>query len=194
MGSDKLFHKNKIRKAKELARQKANKAPYESVLIICEGTKTECNHIRSIIKQFKLSSANVVVIPGKGSAPISIVEHAIEIAKTTAEIDRIFCIFDCDNHESYQRALMALNNYKLRRNDKSKSKVVAITSTPCYELWILLHFRYTTKSYRATGNKSAAENLIVDLRKVFPLYNKNSIEWFNELIDKLEMRYRTQKD
>jgi len=39
MGTDNLFHKNKARKAESHRREKAKRAPYERVLIVCEGEK-----------------------------------------------------------------------------------------------------------------------------------------------------------
>lgn len=41
MGSDNLFHKRKERKAASLRRAKAKRSPYDVVLIVCEGAKTE---------------------------------------------------------------------------------------------------------------------------------------------------------
>ncbi|OPY61749.1 MAG: hypothetical protein A4E57_04133 [Syntrophorhabdaceae bacterium PtaU1.Bin034] len=41
MGTDDLYHKRKAKTARDLARKKATRAPYERVLIVCEGRKTE---------------------------------------------------------------------------------------------------------------------------------------------------------
>ena len=41
MGSEDLFHKRKAKSVKQLARNKSKRAPYDKVLIVCEGTKTE---------------------------------------------------------------------------------------------------------------------------------------------------------
>ena len=39
MGTDDLFHKRKAREAESLRRQAAKRAPYDVVLIVCEGEK-----------------------------------------------------------------------------------------------------------------------------------------------------------
>lgn len=184
VGSDKIFQKRKFRKAKELARQKAKKSPHETVQIICEG-KTEFGYFNKLVKFFRLNTANVIVVTSKGSAPISIVEHGIEIAKNTFNIDCITCVFDRDNHESYERAIKKIKDHKPKRNDKSKPKYKAITSAPCFEIWLLLHFCYTTKAYTSSGNKSAADNLISDLSKHLVSYAKHTTDWFDDLIDNL---------
>jgi len=193
VGSDKLFHKNKIRTAKELVRRKANKDSYETVWIVCEDSKSACSYLKKFIQHFRLNAANVVVIPSPGSAPITVVNYAIEIAQNTPDIDRIFCIFDRDNHESYLRAIDKLNRHKPKRKDKSKPQFTIITSTPCFELWLLLHHRYTTKSYSPTGNKSAADNLISDLREEIPHYTKNASSWFSNSNDKLYIAIKHSK-
>lgn len=198
MGSDQLFKKKKFRKANELARSKAKKSPYETITIVCEDSKSSPAYFKKLITHFRLNTANIIVASSQGSAPISVVDHAIKIAKSTPDIDHVACVFDRDSHESYKRALKRLSGFKSEDNDKSNPVFKAIPSTPCYELWLLLHFRYTTKTYHASGNKSAAEVLISELTKELPSYKKKTIEWFNEIINKLETAIkhakRLQKD
>lgn len=192
VGSDKIFQKKKFRKAKELARQKAKKSPHETVQIICEG-KTEFGYLNKLVKFFRLNTANVIVVTSKGSAPISIVEHGIEIAKNTSNIDCITCVFDRDNHESYERAIKKIKDHSPKRNDKSKPKYKTITSAPCFEIWLLLHFFYTTKAYESSGNKSAADNLIIDLRKHLTTYAKNTLDWFDNLVCNLSIAIKNAR-
>ncbi len=193
VGSDKLFQKKKIRTEKELARREAKKAPHETILIVCEDSKSSPKYFNEVIRHFRLNTANVIIVPGKGSAPISVVDHAIELAKTKPFTDRVVCVFDRDNHESYERAIKRLKNHKPEPNDKSAPIYQAIISTPCFEIWLLLHFCYTTKSYVASRNKSAAENLINDLIKELPSYSKNNTTWFKDIIDKLNTAIKHAK-
>jgi len=51
---------------------------------------------------------------------------------------------------------------------------------------LLLHFCYTSKAYQQTGNKTAADNVISDLKKHLPSYEKSRINWFDELISKID--------
>jgi hypothetical protein len=193
VGSDKLFQKKKFRNAKQLARHKAKKAPYETILIVCEDSKSSPNYLSEIIKYFRLNTANVIVMPSKGSAPISVVDYSIEIAKSKPLIDHVACVFDRDEHESYERAINKLENHKPKRSDKSKPIYKAIVSTPCFEIWPLLHFCYTTKAYGSSKNKTAADNLINDLIKKLPYYNKNNARWFKDVIDKLNTAIKNAK-
>ncbi len=192
MGSDQLFQKKKFCKKNELARQKAKRSPYETIHIICEG-KTECDYFNRLIKFFRLNTANVIAIPSEGSAPSSIVYHAFEIAKNTPNIDQIACVFDRDRHESYERAITEIKNHKPRPKDKSKPKYQTVTSTPCFEIWLLLHFCYTTKAYSYSGSKSAADHLIMDLRKYLASYSKGNADWFNKIINSLDTAIKNAK-
>lgn len=45
MGSDQLFHRRKAKKAAALRREAQKRAPYDLVLIVCEGGKTEPNYL-----------------------------------------------------------------------------------------------------------------------------------------------------
>ncbi len=138
MGSDNLFHERKARRERDLARKRARRASYDRVLIVCEGAKTEPNYLRKLIDFLELNTANVEVDGDIGSSPISVVEHSKERyneEKRTGEaFDRVFCVFDKDSHESYTRALDEV------KQAKPKNIFTAITSVPCFEYWLLLHY------------------------------------------------------
>ena len=60
MGTDDLFHKRKAREAESLRRQAAKRVPYDVVLIVCEGEKTEPYYFKGLRKHLRLSNANIV--------------------------------------------------------------------------------------------------------------------------------------
>jgi hypothetical protein len=193
VGSDQIFKKKNFRKANELARSRAKKSAYATVTIVCEDSKSSPAYFNELKKYFRLNTANIIVVPSKGSAPISVVDHAIEIAKNTDSIDRVACVIDHDNHESLKRAVNKLKTYKPKDDDKSKPIYQAIVSTPCFEIWLLLHLRYSTKMYISSGKKSAAQCLIDDLLTVLPAYKKNTIDWFDDLSDKINIAIKNAK-
>ena len=51
-------------------------------------------------------------------------------------------------------------------------KLVAITSWPCFEFWILLHFNYSTAPFNRAGGKSSCERVISKLNAHLPIYQK----------------------
>ena len=187
MGSDNLFEKRKKRLAASHKRSRAKRASYDTVLIICEGEKTEPNYFEDLRDELKLNSANVEITGDtKGSSPITIVDYGLE---QFDEYDRIYCVFDKDRHESYKQALD-----KIRRQKSSKKCTIkAITSVPCFELWILLHFHKTTRNFDASSGSICAR-VISELKKFMPEYEKGSRGVYLQLKDKLPTAIRHARE
>ncbi|MGU9957110.1 MAG: hypothetical protein ACNYPI_05595 [Arenicellales bacterium WSBS_2016_MAG_OTU3] len=72
MGSDNRFHKRKAKSDGQLGRRTAKRSPYEKVLIVCEGAKTEPNYFKGCIQFYKLNTANVEIDGAGGSSPKSV--------------------------------------------------------------------------------------------------------------------------
>jgi RloB-like protein len=67
----------KPRKPTDLIKRKVSqKGPYDRVLIVCEGEKTERIYFKDLINHYRLSTANIEVCSSGGSAPKSVVDHA----------------------------------------------------------------------------------------------------------------------
>lgn len=172
MGNDQLFHKRKARTAASLKRRKARRAPCDMILIVCEGEKTEPNYFRALIDDLQLNTANIVIAKNTaGSSPRNIVDFALKEYKKEKEYDRVYCVFDKDQHTTYDNALD-----KIRRARLSKGhSILAITSVPCFEFWLLLHFTYTTKQFD-TGSGSICANVLSDLKAYLPRYAKGDVD------------------
>lgn len=136
------------RSREALKRREPRREPYDRVLIVCEGSKTEPSYLRELIAHHQLSSANVQITGEGGSAPNSVVEYAIELFEKDPDYNSVFCVFDRDGHSSYDAAVQRVRDSTLvRRQGRKKLGVArfeAITSVPCFEYWILLHFQYST--------------------------------------------------
>ena len=176
MGTDDLFHKRKKRKTRSLRRKQAMKDSYDVILIVCEGKETEPNYFTELKKAFRLSSANVRIC-GRGSDPLSVVEFALETYRQEPEFDRVYCVFDRDRHTRYDAAMDKLGK---------KNKFFAIPSVPCFEFWLLLHFKHTTKPFDAPYGGSICSKVIEELKKYLPAYEKGDQDIFNKLQDKLD--------
>lgn len=184
MGSDNLFHKRRAKRAEEIKRKQATRSPYEKVLIVCEGKKTEPNYFREIRNYYRLNTANIEITGDSGSAPISIVRKAKELCNSEnlsgIPYDRVFCVFDKDTHNSYQEALTEI------ATPRDGAIFRAINSVPCFEYWLLLHFVYTNRPFRGTlGAKSAGDQVIKELRKHIHNYSKGGNGYFDNLVAKL---------
>ncbi len=184
MGSDNRFHKRKAKSDGQLEGRTAKRSPYERVLIVCEGEKTELNYFRGCIQFYKLNTANVEIDGTSGSSPKSVYERAVELRKVEVKrggsYNRVYCVFDKDTHETY--------NETIERISKSKYKnVFYAASVPCFEYWLLLHFKYTTKPYAATGNLSIGDAVLKELKEVMPEYEKSDANIFKSLSSKIEI-------
>lgn len=185
MGTDDLFHKRKARLAESHRREKAKQAPYERILIVCEGKKTEPYYFRGLCQDLRLNPANVVIEDRKsGLDPNSLVTFAIERFKKDKDFDHVFCAFDKDKHASYKAALEKIRTTRL----VGGATLHPITSVPRFEIWLLLHFTYTTHPFSSAGSDSDCALVIdaLDRKGRIPGYDKGSRDIFQAISDKLE--------
>ena len=113
--SDQLFHKRKARKVASHKRKQARKSPYDMVLIVCEGKKTEPDYFRALIDDLQLNTANIKIAKNTdGSSPRNVVNFAIREYKKDKEYDHVYCVFDKDQHSSYAESLDIIRREKKR--------------------------------------------------------------------------------
>lgn len=172
--------RNEGRRPRTYRRRPATIEPYDVVLIVCEGAKTEPAYFGRLREAYRLSSANIRITPADGSDPLSIVSFA----ETYLEEDynRIYCVFDRDDHQNYEQAIQkaaALNNDR-------DGRLFAITSWPCFEFWILLHFKYSSAPFGASGGRSPCGNVIVELKNYVAGYTKGYATIFDDLKPNLQ--------
>lgn len=152
MGRD---NQPKERQRRHLERKLNQRASYDRILIVSEGSKTEPQYFREIRAAYRLNTANVEVRPcDTGTAPIQVVEYAHDLFVNgdsdkriqPRAFEKVYAVFDRDDHDSYFNALnkaQALNG-KLRNDSRKSVQFHAIASIPCFELWLLLHFEEVT--------------------------------------------------
>jgi hypothetical protein len=94
----------------------------------------------------------------------------------------VYCVFDKDKHTTYPAALE-----KIRSTPRLKKATLhAITSIPCFEIWLLLHYVYTTRSFSAAGDVSNCDLVETELKKYITGYHKGSHNIFDEVKDKTD--------
>jgi hypothetical protein len=184
MGTDNLFHRRKAKQASDLQRRRARRATYDKVLIVCEGEKTEPNYFNELKDHYRLNSANIRVAGECDSDPMSVVTYARQKYREARDAgdayDRVYCVFDKDRHTNYLQTLDVI------KRTQPKKVFIAITSVPCFEYWLLLHFIYTDQPFHATGNSSICTMVIKELRQYWPEYEKGSFDVFGRLLGQLE--------
>jgi hypothetical protein len=137
-------------RGKELRRRTASRPERKTVLIFCEGEASEPDYINAVkrLPQVQRNVAvNIEIDPGQG-VPLTLVERAAARMKADAEIDECWCVFDVEwprHHPNLERAFQIA---------KANGIHLAV-SNPCFELWLILHFRDQT----AFLDNRAAESL-----------------------------------
>lgn len=170
MGSEDLHHKRKRQTNDSLRRKVSIREPYDVILVACEGEKTEPNYFNDFRLELKLNPENIK-IRGLGVDPLTVVEHAVEEFNKHKGYDRVYCVFDKDQHSSYETAINKINS--LRENIEDPIPIYAANSVPSFEYWILLHFEDTRRPY-------ATKQLLCDLKKHIKDYKKGSKDIFEK--------------
>ena len=164
----------KRRTLSDLRRRQPFIHPRESVLIVCEGEKTEPQYFDAMRNELRLKKFVEVHVdrnPG-GSDPISVINYAIFLEAERARItstspilttyDVIWCVLDVEAPKPHSSLADAL--------DKAKVHKLRVTlSNPSFEYWFLLHFEKVTTPF----NKD--KDLHDALKQVHPSYKKSRI-------------------
>jgi hypothetical protein len=138
-------HISAIRPRSALQRRPGQRTPRSITLIVCEG-ETEEAYFEAARTHLDLTTAEVVIADNtKGSAPISVVDCAEQRAREQGGYDMIFCVFDRDGHESYDRARDKIRGLAARA--RHRLSIREAISVPCFELWVLLHFERTDRPF-----------------------------------------------
>ena len=155
--------------------------PYDRVLIVTEGEKTEPLYFRELIKAYRINTANVHVTSStSGSDPISVVQAATRIRDAEThhgeQFDKVYCVFDRNSHRNFDAAseLAGREDIRLAR------------SWPCFEYWLLLHYEFVRAPFARTQANSPCDKCISMLRKHVGTYRKASPGMFERLSGRLE--------
>lgn len=139
-------HISTIRGRSQFRRRPGQREPRSITLIVCEG-ETEEAYFEAARVHFNLTTAEVVVADNtKGVAPISVVLCAEERAAEQGGYDAIYCVFDRDGHESFERARAKIKG--LAGRSRNPLNIREAISVPCFELWVLLHFERTDRPFQ----------------------------------------------
>jgi hypothetical protein len=136
---------SRVRNSSSFQRKSGRKRPRSISLIVCEG-ETEQQYFEAARVHFGLSTAQIVLAENtEGSAPISVVECAAKRCAEAGGYEHVFCVFDRDTHESFERARSKV--IALATRQQKPLPIKAIISVPCFEFWVLLHFERTDRPF-----------------------------------------------
>jgi hypothetical protein len=140
----------------KLSRRASNHEPKKArLLIVCEDEKFSVKYFKELCKDLKIENLVKVDDGREGSAPKSVLDRACKLVKSQdlEEQDTVYCVIDKDEHSTYAEVVRNFNSIiKTNLSEervRSRPQFKLITSVRCFEIWILLHLRYTTKSFKS---------------------------------------------
>ena len=125
----------------------------ERILIVCEDSVHSVEYFKKVAGRegLNLSAVDIDITGDCGSAPKSVYEYTKrKIDKDITDngednaFDIAYCVFDKDGHADFSSTLETI-----RQNPKYKN--IEVKAIPCiisFEIWILLHFSDSTKSFK----------------------------------------------
>jgi hypothetical protein len=158
-----VFKKRKARKVAEIERKQNARTASKRYLIVCEGAKTEPHYLRDLRDDLNIRPESVRIAPNNGNTPGRIIDHAVKLyeddSRSGDNFDCVFLVFDRDQHGSYADTVQ-----RARDLAAQGKPFVAITTVPCFEYWLLLHFGFTDQPFNSAGKKSSCDSLITVLK------------------------------
>jgi hypothetical protein len=129
-------------RSRPLKRRVATRKPRKTLMVFCEGERTEPEYLEALKRQpavRDMAAVDLRVETGNGgSVPRTLVSMAVDARhraiEEEAEIDEFWCVFDVEwprNHPGLTDAIK-----RARQN-----RIWLAISNPCFELWLILHFR-----------------------------------------------------
>lgn len=153
-------------------RRAATKVPLETVLIVCEGAKTEKFYFEGLRGKLRIPTVAVKVCGQEcGSAPINVVDYALRYC---CDYDHCWCVIDVEAPQPHKTLAQALN--KARAN-----KLKVALTNPCFEFWYILHFKKITRAFHT--NQKVRQSLKLHV----PRYSKGGTEVFEKLFPRIRM-------
>lgn len=140
-----------------------------SILIVCEGTKTEPNYFKAFAERKQGIIVYDIEIKGLGHGTKGVVEKAIEL-KNKNNYDRVWAVFDKDDFpaKDFNEAI-ALGQ---------RNGIEVAWSNEAFELWYLYHFQNVTtgvsrKDYEKKISAAVNSSPEYKLKKVYKYAKKD---------------------
>ena len=161
-----------VRRASKKKKDRPTREIRKVILVSAEGmNKTERTYFAEFNRLQK--DYHIVFATGTSTDPVNIVSEAIDgVTKNGLNLrqgDIACAVFDADFGKA--------GKIKEARQIAKKAGIRVILSNPCFEVWLLQHFRYSTRGYLSN------DAVIDDLLGYWPEYRK-SIGSYQAIVDK----------
>jgi len=139
---DKLHQEGRARNA-DRKRKDRIRAQRRTVLIVCEGSKTEPNYFEDLTKHLGIAAR--VEVSGKkcGSDPKSVLRYAKKLKndKNMPNYDHVWCVIDVERYGKRTGEITTV------LNEARVASIKMAISNPCFEVWVLFHFEEYGKPF-----------------------------------------------
>lgn len=157
-----------VKRIKKVTKGKVTRKRKKIIVIGTEGkNKTEVLYFRELEK--KQNRYHCIFAQGNETDPVKIVRNTAKKAKeeelSFKEGDMAISVFDLDIDET------KISQLKEAKEDARKKNIIIITSNPCFEVWYLEHFGYTTKPF------ANSMSVVKEVEKNIPGYRKNTCDF-----------------
>ncbi|MGP1418502.1 MAG: RloB family protein [Sphaerochaetaceae bacterium] len=151
------------------------------ILIATEGNnQTETNYF----KKFKTSGYRIKFVHGNDTDPVKMMQalkaqfESLGLSKADGDLGMSLIDTDCADYK----------NVQINAADKlSDQSIKQYVSSPCFEIWLLCHFVYSTKQY------NSSDEVIKELRERIDGYSKNQEDIIEKTISKLPTALKNAK-
>ena len=128
------------RKSERFSRGGSKFKQQPRILVVCEDSRSSRDYINDLRKRFAVP--NVKVDHFGDTSPKKIISEAIKRGKS---YEYVYCVLDADVFET-EGFDPVVSIPKAHRE-----RVVVVASSPCFEYWLLLHFKRTRKSFTSSS-------------------------------------------
>ena len=177
-------------------RRPATRPSLPRISILCEGARTEPGYFLALVRDLDLPNVSVRIARRGQRGTAGITSTVQRERDRDSDLDEIWCIVDHDERaeeiQGFRRWLK--QNTRGKRGKKGAAKVRAAISTPCFEYWLLLHFRYTSRPFHGTpGGPSACEQVIRELETHLGGYRKADAGTYDRCRNRISTAIRNAK-
>lgn len=148
-------------KETESRRPRRRREIRKTILLVCEGSKTEPNYFDWLQDKLRLKSVTLEIVRGEGGGIKSVVDAAVRLRKLradqvrlspgTIDYEEVWCVVDTEvPHDEH-----IWESHAATARDEG---LRLAWSNPCFEYWLLLHFEKTGSRFNAC--KAVVEKLV----------------------------------
>lgn len=162
-----------------MRRPHSKRATKARTLIVFGAEKSERIYVENLISHHRVSSSTIKIYDF-AFTPERLVQETKKIVKDEVKqgenFDHVFCVVDRDDFAHFDRA----------KSDALKNNFHFIESHPCFEYWLLIHFKQTDMPFMSKGELSVGKVCYDELKSVYEKYGKNSKTVYADLLENQE--------